>query len=133
MQSVEFKVDILVMPLGGAYVLFGIQWLVTLGDIRWNFKQLKMEFQIGGKKVSLSGNQPGGTRVIDNQKMDKLLHRSVDLSMILVSHAQHMSPNSTVLQLQQVKAPDDLQNLLNQYSTLFETLPLYLLIELKTT
>lgn len=30
-------------------VLLGIEWLVALGDISWNFDKLAMAFQIGGK------------------------------------------------------------------------------------
>ncbi|XP_075088090.1 uncharacterized protein LOC142170158 [Nicotiana tabacum] len=50
MQGVDFKANMLVITLGGADVVLSIQYLITLGDIRWNFKQLKMEFQIGGRK-----------------------------------------------------------------------------------
>lgn len=52
MQRVDFMADMLVIPLGVADVVLGIQWLVTLGDIKWNFRQLKMELQIQGRKIS---------------------------------------------------------------------------------
>lgn len=61
-EGVEFRADMLVIPLGGADVVLGIQWLITLGDIRWNFRQLKMKFQIGRKKISLRGSQQRSLR-----------------------------------------------------------------------
>ncbi|OIT04475.1 hypothetical protein A4A49_06670 [Nicotiana attenuata] len=36
--------------------------MITLGDIMWNFKKLKMEFSIMGHKVLLRGIQPPATR-----------------------------------------------------------------------
>lgn len=88
MQGVEFKADMLPMPLGGADVVLGIQWLITLADIKWNFRQLKMEFQIGGKKVSLRGSQPGSSKLIDIRKMGKLLRKTEQLSMMVVAQVQ---------------------------------------------
>ncbi|OIT05665.1 hypothetical protein A4A49_61683, partial [Nicotiana attenuata] len=52
MQGVDFAANMLILPLGGCSVVLGIQWLITLGDIRWNFRQLNMEFMMQGKKVS---------------------------------------------------------------------------------
>lgn len=55
MQGQEFQDDVLVMPLNGCQMVLGIQWLILLGPIIWNFKQLSMEFTVGNKKVVLRG------------------------------------------------------------------------------
>lgn len=75
MQDVNFRDDILVIPLGGTDVVLEIQWLITLGDIRWNFKLLRMEFHIGGRKVSLRGSQPGTFKVVADVRMQKMLKK----------------------------------------------------------
>jgi hypothetical protein len=44
-----------VIPLAGCNMVFGIQWLVTLGSITWNFKELTMEFRLVEKTIMLQG------------------------------------------------------------------------------
>nr|GEZ66984.1 putative mitochondrial protein [Tanacetum cinerariifolium] len=39
----------------GCEMVLAIQWLATLGDIKCNFKELRMEFKYEGKKVQLRG------------------------------------------------------------------------------
>ncbi|GKB49139.1 retrotransposon-related protein [Tanacetum coccineum] len=39
-----FTRDVMLLPLGGCDMVLRIQWLSTLGDIKCNFKELKMEF-----------------------------------------------------------------------------------------
>ncbi|XP_071738959.1 uncharacterized protein [Rutidosis leptorrhynchoides] len=52
-----FTSDMVFIPLGGSEMVLGIHWLKTLGDIVWNFKNLKMTFHYMGKKVELRGKQ----------------------------------------------------------------------------
>lgn len=73
MQWVTFDFDMLVLPIGGCNIVLGIQWLITLGDIMWNFKKLKMEFSVLGHKVSLRGMQPAVVKMIQHHSMEKLL------------------------------------------------------------
>lgn len=63
-------------------MVLGIQWLITLGDIMWNFRKLKMEFSIKGHKVSLRGVQPTAVKMLTAGKMDKLLAKPAELCMI---------------------------------------------------
>ncbi|XP_070017897.1 uncharacterized protein [Nicotiana sylvestris] len=76
LQGAEFEANFMLLPLANYDVVLGIEWLVTLGDIKMNFKKLTMEFfykkikhvlrgaenQIKsvnvGKIAKLSGNQP---------------------------------------------------------------------------
>ncbi|XP_059277948.1 uncharacterized protein LOC132032198 [Lycium ferocissimum] len=57
LQGAEFAVDFLLLPLGSCEVVLGVQWLLTLGDIKMNFNKLTMEFWYKGKKHLLRGNQ----------------------------------------------------------------------------
>nr|GEW24686.1 hypothetical protein [Tanacetum cinerariifolium] len=50
-----FTTDIVLLPLGGCELVLGIQWLAILGDIKCNFKELRLEFKYEGKKVQLRG------------------------------------------------------------------------------
>ncbi|XP_070022382.1 uncharacterized protein [Nicotiana sylvestris] len=81
MQGVSFDSDMLVLPIGDCSMVLGIQWLITLGDIMWNFKKLRMEFSIMGHKVSLREIQPPATKMIPHTSMNKLLAKPAKLCM----------------------------------------------------
>ncbi|GJU73050.1 reverse transcriptase, partial [Tanacetum coccineum] len=42
-DNTTFTTDVMLLPLGGCKMVLGIQWLATLGDIKCNFKELRME------------------------------------------------------------------------------------------
>nr|GEV75481.1 retrotransposable element Tf2 [Tanacetum cinerariifolium] len=48
-----FTIDVMLLPLGGCDMVLRIQWLSTLGDIRFNFHELRMDFKYNNKKVLL--------------------------------------------------------------------------------
>nr|GEX52312.1 hypothetical protein [Tanacetum cinerariifolium] len=50
-----FVTDMMILPLGGCEMVLGIQWLATLGDIKCNFNQLKMEFWYDKRRMVLRG------------------------------------------------------------------------------
>ena len=45
-QHTTFTSDVMLIPLGCCDIVLGIEWLITLGDITWNFTKLSMEFMI---------------------------------------------------------------------------------------
>lgn len=49
-QGQAFQIDFLILPLEGCQMVLGIQWLVQLGIIKWNFQQLRMEFDVDNRK-----------------------------------------------------------------------------------
>lgn len=40
-------------------MVLGVEWLLALGDIVWNFSSLTMQFNVGGKSCVLQGIVPG--------------------------------------------------------------------------
>ena len=55
LQGVTFVTDMMVIPLGGCEMVLGIQWMSTLGTIKWNFEHLTMEFEYAKTKLFLRG------------------------------------------------------------------------------
>lgn len=82
MQGASFSYDMLILPIGGCGIVLGIQWFITLGDIMWNFKKIKMEFNFKGQKVSLKVIQPPVVKLIASCRKDKLLDKLAELCMI---------------------------------------------------
>jgi hypothetical protein len=63
------------IPMGGADVVLGIQWLQSLGIVAFNFQELFMKFSLEGKEIELRGitGKPG--KVISSNGMTKLLKK----------------------------------------------------------
>ena len=59
--------DLMLLPLGCCDMVLGIEWLVTLGDITWNFDKLTMEFSVNGKRQVLRGASCSGLKTIKKQ------------------------------------------------------------------
>nr|GEU35756.1 hypothetical protein [Tanacetum cinerariifolium] len=57
LQGVEFTSDVFILPLGGCELVLGVQWLSFLGDIKWNFKDLIMDFVYNDRRMVLRGTQ----------------------------------------------------------------------------
>lgn len=51
LQGVELSAEFLLLPLGSCGVVLGVQWLLTLRDIKMNFRKLIMEFWYKGKII----------------------------------------------------------------------------------
>ncbi|GJW38192.1 retrovirus-related pol polyprotein from transposon 17.6 [Tanacetum coccineum] len=54
-NGVEFEADFFAMPIGGYDVVLGINWLSTLGEIKFDFKLLYMEFNWNDKVIRFNG------------------------------------------------------------------------------
>ncbi|XP_059449450.1 uncharacterized protein LOC132180588 [Corylus avellana] len=55
LKEFSFLAEAFVIMLAGCDMVLGIQWLVTLGSITWNFKDLTMEFTLGQRAILLQG------------------------------------------------------------------------------
>jgi len=58
----------LLIHLGCCDFVPGIEWLVTLGNITWNFDKLTMEFMVQGRRHLLQGSSSNSLRTIKGSK-----------------------------------------------------------------
>ncbi|GKF30895.1 glycoside hydrolase, catalytic domain-containing protein, partial [Tanacetum coccineum] len=68
LRGETFTTDVMLLPLGGCDMVLGIQWLSTLGDIKCNFKELKMEFVYNQNKIALRGTHKSVVQVVTGKK-----------------------------------------------------------------
>ena len=63
------------IPMGGADVVLGVQWLQSLGTIAFNFQEFFLNFFSEGKEIELRGiiGKPG--KIISSNVMTKLLKK----------------------------------------------------------
>nr|GEW62401.1 hypothetical protein [Tanacetum cinerariifolium] len=60
-------------------MVLGIQWLSTLGDIKCNFKELRMRFNYNGKYMTLSGATKPTVQWIDGRQVSKADNHSMTM------------------------------------------------------
>ena len=118
-QGVTQAADFLVLPLRGCDAVLGIQWLLTLGPILWDFQKLTMQFTWGGQQVIWHGLQPGQVLAMSRKQTAKVNNSSKTgaYTMLLTSVTQatlQMALTSTG------QMPSDLQQLLNVNFAIFE-------------
>ena len=72
-QKHVFLVDFYILPIQGAYVVFGVQWLQLLGPIMVDYQKLTMEFDWADEHIQLQGERHSTQQVTMNQ-LRKLQH-----------------------------------------------------------
>jgi len=80
-QNTSFSFDIMSLPLGCCDLVLGVEWLVTLGDITWNFDKLTMEFVTQERRHVLRGASNAKLKTVKKQQLHKALSSSVCISM----------------------------------------------------
>ncbi|KAD4586142.1 hypothetical protein E3N88_23743 [Mikania micrantha] len=79
MQGVWFNADVLLIPLDKYDMVLGVQWLSSLGDINWNFKNLTMEFSVDQVKYVLKGVHSNSLSLCSEKKLEQMLCSSMAL------------------------------------------------------
>ena len=64
--------DFIFIPLSGCDVVLGVQWLITLGPILWNFKKLTIQVQWQRVTIIWKGQQPGQVSWMSKKQVTKL-------------------------------------------------------------
>ncbi|GJR12483.1 transposon ty3-I gag-pol polyprotein [Tanacetum coccineum] len=117
-----FTADVMLLPLGGSDMVLGIQWLSTLGDIKWNFQELKMEFFYNNKRICLRGTNKSMTHWLDARKQIEKMDTVGGAELMMMS----IYPN-TGLQLMSMEEVDQtdtkvdpkIQEVLDKYAEVF--------------
>ena len=65
----------IVIPMGGADVVLGVQWLQSLGTVAFNFQKLFMKPSWEGKEYELNGITGKPRKVIRSNVMKRLLKK----------------------------------------------------------
>ncbi|XP_077219753.1 uncharacterized protein LOC143853943 [Tasmannia lanceolata] len=81
-QDQELVTDLFLLPLDGCDIVLGAQWLLTLGDITWNFSKLIMQFSLNGKRVTIKGKGGGSVTTISNHRMEKLVQKEHEVFLV---------------------------------------------------
>ena len=75
MGEYSLNIPMLSIPMGGADVVLGFEWLQLLGTIAFSFQEFFMKFSSEGKEVELRGIIGKLGKIISSNRMTKLLKK----------------------------------------------------------
>ena len=123
LQGVEFCSDVMLLKLGGCEMVLGIQWLEAMGDMKFNFRKLMMEFVYKGHKMVMRGTPKSNLEWMNGKKQVQTVNYK-EPSAELRSMQLCVYPNSGV-QLMRMDGLDSIESpqisaVVQQYSEVFE-------------
>ncbi|XP_075095483.1 uncharacterized protein LOC142173741 [Nicotiana tabacum] len=84
MQRAVYTSDFLLFPIGSSDMVLGVQWLFELGDIKFNYRKLSLEFEYQGKMLKVQGINPT-LKEVDSNSFHNMECTSAHLFMIRVT------------------------------------------------
>ncbi|GKA99186.1 reverse transcriptase [Tanacetum coccineum] len=79
-------------------MVLGIQWLSTLGDIKCNFKELKMGFEYNGKYMNLRGTKQPMLQWMDGKQVSKVANHSLTMCVYPTAMLNMISASEPVVE-----------------------------------
>ncbi|XP_017227846.1 uncharacterized protein LOC108203433 [Daucus carota subsp. sativus] len=113
-----FTADVLLISLGSCDMVLGIQWLSTLGSIKWDFQKLIMEFKWADQSVKLKGIAPTKVKVVKTCS-DKLLNNAAQLCLIQVKELKQEQVDNSEEHQEEVASDSDISLLKQKYADIF--------------
>lgn len=117
-QGQKFEVDLYVLPISGADIVLGIQWLKRLGPIITDYDALTMQFSRNGHPILLRADAPTLPEDASPHQVKRFLptHAAYAFFHIAISPSPTPIPNHntthTILEI---------ASLLSKYNSLFQT------------
>uniref|UniRef100_A0ACD6ARB6 Uncharacterized protein n=1 Tax=Avena sativa TaxID=4498 RepID=A0ACD6ARB6_AVESA len=115
-QGVQFKTTFKILPLGSYDIILGFDWLSSHSPMNVHWGEQKMNFQLGGRTISLSGahSDPLQCSQVSADQLQTLLQKS---RVARVIHLSLMQPDQDKVDM---TFPAPVLPLMTEYRTLFE-------------
>ncbi|XP_014511566.1 uncharacterized protein LOC106770264 [Vigna radiata var. radiata] len=118
-QGQHFTVDFHVLPISGAEVILGIQWLKLLGPIITDYSKMTISFMQEGRRVELTADIPSGPQDISAHQLKRIVQTHSGAAYFHIQIFPH-SPFADTPTVASPSHPDPLiSSLLNHYKALF--------------
>eukprot|EP00256_Glycine_max_P065521 XP_025980116.1 uncharacterized protein K02A2.6-like [Glycine max] len=75
-QGISFTIDMYVLPIVGANLVLGVQWLKSLGPVLTNYNSMLMKFFHEGQLVELHGDTELSLNLLSPPQFRRLLRKS---------------------------------------------------------
>ncbi|XP_071712436.1 uncharacterized protein [Rutidosis leptorrhynchoides] len=120
-NGATFSSDMVLIPLGGSEMVLGIQWLKTLGDIKWNFDELTMSFKYKGSKVELRGTRKSKLQWMEAKRIpnEAQCAQAQLSSMILCVYPVTIYHMNQAVAVKELPLPSVIEEVLVNYEDVF--------------
>ena len=116
-QQQLFTIDFHVLPLCGADVVLGVQWLKTLGPVLTDYGALTMKFIVNGKLIELKGDREKECEQVSPSQLRRFVHTNPASTFF------HIRIEATTKTKPQMVHPiPEIETLLTSYASLFQPL-----------
>ena len=115
-QDVQFTMDLHVLPVVGANVVLGVQWLKTLGPILTDYGSLRMQFFYQDQLIELKGDNAIDSGLLSHHQLRRLCRTQTQASYFRIAI---LTDNQKPTHSQDL--PTEIQALLIHFSTLFQS------------
>ena len=116
-QKHDFKVDFHVLPIRGANIVLGVQWLKSLGPVLTDYTTLTMKFIYDGKLIELTGDRDTSIDQISPSQLRHLVDTGNTSTYFHIQMEPHTMTSSPL-----AHPIPTIQKLLTKYSSLFQPL-----------
>jgi hypothetical protein len=105
--------------LGGCDMVFGVEWLQTLGTVLWDFQLMTMAFDHASHRVTLQGLHPSGFTLEDGDRFLKPFASSIKGFFLQIGPSQLSSSPVSFPARTSEPLVDALQSLLSDFGSVF--------------